>query len=233
NLDDLEKILDEGIFNKISPDETLCSRVLCKKIGNYLLEESMGRGILQSAAKNNVPVYIPAFTDCELGLDFALYNRKQVLKGNKSIKFNPFLDLDHFSDLILKQKSLGIFTIGGGVPRNWAQQVGPYLDFIRFSIRDKEDKSKYHAEKGDPYNKAYKYAVRICPEPVEWGGLSGCTYTEGVTWGKFRDEKTEGGLFAEVLTDATYVWPLLIKAVQDRLKKEKITIKKSFKNENI
>ena len=92
---------------------------------------------------------------------------------------------------------------------------------------------KYFVEKGDPYNKAYKYAVRICPEPVEWGGLSGCTYSEGVSWGKFWDEHKEGGQFAEVLSDATLVWPLLIKAIQDRLKKNNINIKKNFTNEEI
>ena len=62
----------------------------------------------------------------------------------------------------------------------------------------------------------YLYAVRICPEPAHWGGLSGCTYTEGVSWGKFVPP-AEGGRFAEVFADATTVWPLLIKAVLEQL----------------
>ena len=61
-------------------------------------------------------------------------------------------------------------------------------------------------------NERYQYAVRICPEPTHWGGLSGCTYSEGVSWGKFVPE-SEGGRFAEVYADATTVWPLLIKGV--------------------
>src|SRR5262249_23681397 len=55
---------------------------------------------------------------------------------------------------------------------------------------------------------------RLCPEPTHWGGLSGCTYSEGVSWGKFLPE-SEGGRFAEVYADATTVWPLLVKAVLD------------------
>ena len=59
--------------------------------------------------------------------------------------------------------------------------------------------------------------MRICPEPTHWGGLSGCTYSEGVSWGKFVPE-SEGGRFAEVYADATTVWPLLIKGVLEEMK---------------
>jgi deoxyhypusine synthase len=62
----------------------------------------------------------------------------------------------------------------------------------------------------------FRYGVRICPEPVHWGGLSGCTYSEGVSWGKFVPP-AEGGRFAEVFADATVVWPLLMKAVFEEL----------------
>jgi deoxyhypusine synthase len=58
--------------------------------------------------------------------------------------------------------------------------------------------------------------VRICPEPEHWGGLSGCSYTEGVSWGKFVPE-SEGGRFAEVFADATIAWPLVVKSVMERL----------------
>jgi len=64
----------------------------------------------------------------------------------------------------------------------------------------------------------FQYGVRICPEPVHWGGLSGCTYQEGVSWGKFVP-KTQGGRYAEVYSDATIAWPILIKGLQQRLAK--------------
>ena len=63
---------------------------------------------------------------------------------------------------------------------------------------------------------AVQYGVRICPEPVHWGGCRGCTYSEGVSWGKFVPPR-EGGRFAEVYADATVVWPLLMKAVFEEL----------------
>jgi deoxyhypusine synthase len=100
--------------------------------------------------------------------------------------------------------TLGIFTIGGGVPRNWAQQVAPYYEIANYRLGTEWKEPRF------------KYGVRICPEPVHWGGLSGCTYSEGVSWGKFVSPQ-DGGLFAEVYADATVVLPLLMKAVFDKM----------------
>jgi hypothetical protein len=119
-------------------------------------------------------------------------------------RYNPYLDLNSFARFALGAKRLGIFTIGGGVPRNWAQEVGPYVDIMN------------HRLGIDLQPPRYRYAIRICPEPTHWGGLSGCTYSEGVSWGKFVPE-SEGGRFAEVYADATTVWPLLVKGALEEL----------------
>ena len=55
------------------------------------------------------------------------------------------------------------------------------------------------------------------PSPRTGAGSPGCTYSEGVSWGKFVPE-SEGGRFAEVYADATTVWPLLIKGVLEEMK---------------
>ena len=165
-----------------------------------------GRGVLKSAYEKDVPVYVPAFTDSELGLNVGLHNRRRKKQGKPPIPFDPYLDLEHFTGRLLEQETLGIFTIGGGVPRNWAQQFSPYLEIIKKRIGGEDS----------PKLLRYRYGVRICPEPVHWGGLSGCTYSEGVSWGKFIPP-SEGGRWAEVHSDATLAWPILIKAVQERL----------------
>ena len=206
NLDDTEIIVAE-VLDKLDKNEILCSQKVTHLLGKHLADNTEGRAILKSAYEKKVPVYIPAFTDSELGLDMAIYMRRQSIKGEKPIQFNPFLDLEHYTEEIKNAKKIGIFTIGGGVPRNWAQQVGPYLDII--------DKRIGH---GGGY-KRFHYALRICPEPAHWGGLSGCTYSEGVSWGKFVPEE-EGGKFAEVLADATIAWPIILKAVMERMEKK-------------
>jgi deoxyhypusine synthase len=190
----------------------LSSEIICRAIGKALAQDAQGKGVLRSAYEQNVPVFVPAFTDSELGLDLSTWAMKAARAAGKTgadvldtlPRYNPYLDLNSFARFALGAKHLGIFTIGGGVPRNWAQEVGPYIDIMNHRLG---------LELTPP---RYRYAVRICPEPTHWGGLSGCTYSEGVSWGKFVPA-TEGGRFAEVYADATTVWPLLIKGVVEEL----------------
>lgn len=210
----IEKVIEEA--NQKNP---MSSYQINNKLGERLAKISKGRGILKSAFLKKVPIYIPAFTDSVIGLHFAIINRKRKLENKPAVMFDSFLDLEHYASLVFKSRSTGIFTIGGGVPRNWAQQVAPYLDWIRYQFIDNRDPSKYISkDKNNPYIKQFKYAVRICPEPVHWGGLSGCTYSEGISWGKFVP-KNEGGRFAEVYSDATIAWPIVLKAAMERLGK--------------
>lgn len=203
NLDDVADIFAQ-VFDDVAPTQTLSSHQINGLLGAYLARQVPGRGILKSAFERGVPVYIPAFTDSEIGLDFALCNRKRQLAGQERLSYDPFLDLEHYTDLLQGKTKLGIFTVGGGVPRNWAQQVGPYLELIVKRL-------------GQPMTlQRFTYGVRICPEPAHWGGLSGCTYSEGISWGKFVSP-SDGGRFAEVPCDATIAWPLVVKAVQERL----------------
>jgi deoxyhypusine synthase len=192
----------------------LSSEIICRALGKVLADDPGGAGVLRSAYLMDVPIYVPAFTDSELGLDLSTWSMKKARESGTTDeatllstlpRYNPYLDLNSFARFALSAERLGIFTIGGGVPRNWAQEVGPYVDIIN------------HRLGLDMVPPRYKYAVRICPEPTHWGGLSGCTYSEGVSWGKFVPEG-EGGRFAEVYADATTVWPLLMKGVLEEMK---------------
>ncbi|MGE0711606.1 MAG: deoxyhypusine synthase family protein [Planctomycetota bacterium] len=209
NLDDIETLLRAALDAHVEPGETLSAGRIHELIGRDLLARRPGsRGILQAAVQRDVPVFVPAFTDSELGLDVAIYNRRRISEGKQPYRYDPFLDLEDFVARVAPYERLGIFTIGGGVPRNWAQEIGPYVELL--------------ADRGlieHPQDLSYHYAVRICPEPVHWGGLSGCTYQEGISWGKFVPP-AQGGLHVEVPADATIAWPLVAKAVFERLDRE-------------
>src|SRR6202040_29887 len=168
-------LIESGVVNEI-----VCSWKLHRKIGEYLTKQGGGRGILKSAYEHNVPVFVPAFSDSELGIDFALQKIARREEKKPQLRFDPFEDFEKFADTMLATKRMGLFTIGGGVPRNWSQQFGVYAELL--------------ARRGykDIPLKRYNYGVRICPEPVHWGGLSGSTYTEAVSWGKFVPRE-EGG----------------------------------------
>jgi deoxyhypusine synthase len=217
NLNDLEEVLAE-VFKQMPQGQRFGSQELCAHMGRVLDQQTGGhtRGIVVACSRKGVPIYIPAFTDSELGLDLAvsLIERRmsetgatlnQVLEDFHS-PFDPFRDLGHYTRFVGTHSRLGIFTIGGGVPRNWAQQAPCFLDVVRTALREE-----------GPLNR-FRYGVRICPEPVHLGGLSGCSYSEGVSWGKFVP-KSEGGRYAEVHADATIAWPILVKALSQRLEK--------------
>lgn len=205
NLDDLELFIRQVLID-LPEDTVVCSHTLIAAIGDALLAKYPdGRGILLSARRKNIPVFIPAFTDSEMGLDFAVHNILRRKADQPKRQFDPFLDLTHYAEWAKAQDRLGIFTIGGGVPRNWAQQVSPYLEIASYRAGEHLDALV-----------RFRYGVRICPDSEHLGGLSGCTYSEGASWGKFIPRE-EGGRYAEVLADATIAWPLIVKAVMERV----------------
>ncbi|MGC1372130.1 MAG: deoxyhypusine synthase family protein [Candidatus Sulfotelmatobacter sp.] len=206
NLDDVEEVM-AAVLEGWDHNETMCSYKLNHAIGAYLSKRAGERGILKSAHDMGVPVFVPAFTDSELGLDTALNNRLRESTGRYKIRFDPFEDLEHFAATLLRQKKLGIITIGGGVPRNWSQQFGPFCELRHRRLGENVPLKRYH------------YGLRICPEPVYWGGLSGSPYSEAVSWGKFVPP-SEGGKFGEVFVDATVGLPLIVAAVFERLGKK-------------
>ncbi len=225
NLNYVEHVVSQTL-KRLHPDEPLSSEILTRELGRTLVDEHEGTGILKSAYLKKVPIYIPAFTDSEMGLDVATWAMRQNLDrarsqgqkqdGDRGVlralyqsqpSFNPYLDLNSYTEHLLSAKRLGIFTIGGGVPRNWAQQVAPYVEIGNLRLGLNIKPPRFH------------YGVRICPEPDYWGGLSGCTYTEGISWGKFVPPR-EGGRYAEVLSDATVVWPLLMMGLLERFREK-------------
>lgn len=218
NLNHIAELVSEVLGNTRPEGGMWSSARFCRTLGQALDKLDHGPGILRSAWRKKVPVFIPAFTDSEMGLDFSTWAMKTALAASASTNdpekvfqavpaYNPFLDLQEYARLIGRSKRIGIFTVGGGVPRNWAQQVAPYYDITSARLELKLPEPRF------------QYGVRICPEPVHWGGLSGCTYSEGVSWGKFVPP-AEGGRYAEVHADATLVWPLLMKAVFEELDKK-------------
>jgi len=221
NLNYVERVV-AGTLKRLDPQQPLSSELLTRELGRTLAEEYEGVGILKSAFQKNVPIYIPAFTDSEVGLDVATWAMSHRIDQARSKSpttqdtaavlkllykslpsYNPYLDLNSYTERLLATKRVGIFTIGGGVPRNWAQQAAPYVEIANIRLGLSAEPPRFH------------YGVRICPEPDYWGGLSGCTYQEGISWGKFVPPE-RGGRYAEVLSDATVVWPLLMMGLLER-----------------
>ena len=150
------------------------------------------RGILSAAARHNVPIFCGATSDSEFALNLVKYNER----NGWGIRLDELADVQTFADSLLKKEKSGTFIIGGGVPRNWAQQAWPLLEMT--------DRTDRHG---------YDMTVRIFTDSPAWGGLSGCTVSESVSWGKY----TEKAVAAEAKCDATIALPLLTVGLFERL----------------
>jgi len=200
NLDTVEEVIGK-VIDKIDGKEMMSPTLLNKLIGKHLAENyPHDRGILKSAYLHRVPVFVPAFVDSELGNDIYIHNIKRRRRGKKPILMDLELDSKELIRLVTGSKRFGIFSIGGGVPRNNVQNVAPLIEIINERL-------------GPTFpNRRFSYGVRICPDKPHFGHLSGCTYSENESWRK----ADKNGIYAEMLADATQVWPFLVKYVMER-----------------
>ncbi len=150
------------------------------------------RGILAAAAKHDVPIFCGATTDSEFALNLVKYN----MRNDWKIVVDELADVSMFAHSLLDRERCGTLIIGGGVPRNWAQQAWPLLEMTGATERH-----------------GYDRTVRIFTDSPSWGGLSGCTISESISWGKY----TENAIAAEVQCDATIALPILACGLFERL----------------
>jgi deoxyhypusine synthase len=167
-------------FAEKLPARPMTTREYIYRLGRYFDEIGSQDGILTAAARTGIPVYCPAIGDSVLGMDLGFFRAE----GGQHLQFDIVQDVLEMAALVLLVEELGGRTatviFGGGAPRNHIQQsqIGTYMF---------KEKGKGHAE-----------AVRFSIEPVETGGLSGSTISEGVSWKKF-DPNVEA---AEVFLDS-------------------------------
>ena len=195
NLDTVEEVIGK-VVEAIDGKQSLSPTILNRLIGKHLAENYPNdRGILKSAYLRGVPVFVPAFVDSELGNDIYIHNIKRQRRGKKPILIDLELDSKELIKLVTKAKRFGIFTIGGGVPRNNVQNVAPLIEIINERIGSNLPPRRF------------TYGIRICPDRPHFGHLSGCTYSENESWRK----AVKNGVYAEIQADATQVWPFLVK----------------------
>jgi deoxyhypusine synthase len=164
-----------------------------------------GRSFLKTAALHNVPVFCGATSDSEFSLNLTKYRKR----NNLWVILDEIGDIQKFADIIKVHQVHGTIIVGGGVPRNWAQQIFPYLDQIKHSDTDLEDPDEYDFH-------GYTYSVRMHTATEYDGGLSGCTIKESISWGKYKPQSK----YASVWGDATINFPILVAGLIQRLKRK-------------
>ncbi|MBD3169691.1 MAG: hypothetical protein GF307_09435 [candidate division Zixibacteria bacterium] len=183
-----------GIMDKIPLLEGRTSNSITRFLGSIAESEC----ILKAAYENDVPIFIPALNDSELGIVFNRYNTKRP--PEERIVWDGLQDNIEFAKIIEKAGDYGIVICGGGVPKNWAQQVTPLLEYLHYTPGVLK-----HSFPG------YKYGITITTDTPVYGGLSGCTFSESISWGKYIDDPE----YVTVNCDTTIALPIIIGAAID------------------
>jgi deoxyhypusine synthase len=173
----------QKLLDKIGEGE-FASYELLKMIGNMLDDNE---SIVKAAADCGVKIIIPAFFDSILGLQVWMYSQDKKLKINPRKDLN-FIIKTHF-DLKDRGESSGVFILGGGVPKNYILQAVLIPE------------------------KPHKYAVQITTDNPHFGGLSGATLSEAISWGKL----TKNSQKCCVNCDVTIALPLILSSLKERL----------------
>ena len=161
------------------------SREFIRFMGEYLKGEDIGKdSVVRKAYEKNMPIFVPAFSDSSAGFGLVYHQWKRKAKPKVSIdSAKDFLEL---TKIKVSCKETGLLMIGGGVPKNFAQDVTVAADILEKTVN------------------MHKYAIQITVADERDGGLSGSTLKEAHSWGKV-DEGSEQMVFSE----ATIALPLL------------------------
>ncbi|MHA1238324.1 MAG: 1,9-bis(guanidino)-5-aza-nonane synthase [Candidatus Odinarchaeia archaeon] len=161
------------------------SREFIKAMGEYLEKKSINvESVVLEAYRKNLPIFVPAFSDCSAGFGLIYHQNKRGDKPKVTIdSAKDFLEL---TKIKMAAKDTGLVMIGGGVPKNFAQDVTVAAEILGSEVN------------------MHKYAIQITVADERDGALSGSTLKEAHSWGKV-DLGNEQMVFCE----ATIAFPLI------------------------
>lgn len=173
------------IFDTLEP-RPYSSRELLWEFGKYLEMNGgpkVDDSVIYAAYKKNVPIFVPAFSDCSAGFGFVVH---QTQNPDKHVSCDSAKDFVELTKIKIATKESGIFMIGGGVPKNFTQDIVVAADIL-------QENSPMH-----------KYAIQITVADERDGALSGSTLKEASSWGK-----VETTFEQMVYSEATIAMPLI------------------------
>jgi len=157
-------------------------------LGGALASDAKAGGMLTAAHKAKVPVYCPAIGDSSIAISLLVDHH------DAKIVFDAVADIEEMARIVMDAKATGVIYVGGGTPKNFIQQTEVTAPFLGRATG------------------GHAYAIQITCDSPQWGGLSGCTFEEGQSWGKI----SEGAFKVTVYSDATIAFPVIVTAVAQR-----------------
>jgi len=157
----------------------LSSREIIERIAEKIRKVAKEDSIIISAYDMGVPIFCPAIADSSIGIGASLASRRCIVDTIK--------DVEELTEIVAKSGKTGVIYIGGGVPKNFIQQTEVVARLKNYEVA------------------GHEYAIQITTDSPQFGGLSGCTFEEGISWGKISCRSRK----VQVFVDATIALPIL------------------------
>jgi len=164
------------------------SREFISEIGRWLASGHAKKpgSLIQTAYDEGVPIFCPAFTDSSAGFGLVKHQIERMKAGRPYLSIDSVADFRELTEIKINAGTTGLFMVGGGVPKNFAQDTVVCAEILGIEAE------------------MHKYAVQVTVADVRDGACSSSTLKEAASWGKVQVTE-EQMVFAE----ATTVVPLI------------------------
>src|SRR2546423_7684666 len=172
---------------KSLPNRPISTSELHHHLGTQLLKAGIKpeNSMLAQAATWNVPIYTSSPGDSSIGMNVA----RHALDGSL-LTLDPLADVNETTAIVHHATRNGVIILGGGSPKNFYLQTQPQLWEV------------LGIQKG-----GHDYFVQITADAPHWGGLSGATPSEAVSWGKIKPDQLSSTVV--IYGDSTIALPLI------------------------
>jgi len=198
----MEKFIYE-FMSTLNPKVTYSSAEFLNLFGKYQNDRKID-SIASAAYRAVVPIFSPGMADSGYGIAAYLLRKEKKLH----IVLDQFKDFEQLGTIGDKAINTSVIYVGGGVPKDTIQLVSIMKDLGL----------------GGKVTYPHKYAVQITTDSPQWGGLSGCTFEEAISWGKIDKD----GNHVACYCDATIALPILSHALLEVIKKRRVGINFSW-----
>lgn len=164
------------------------SREFIREMGRWLTKNAKKKNsLVELAYKHNVPVFCPAFSDSSAGFGLVMHQHDHP---KEHVSIDSVKDFYELTKIKMDAKTSGLFMIGGGVPKNFAQDTVVCAECLGVEVP------------------MHQYAVQITVADVRDGACSSSTLKEASSWGKVQTTYEQ-----MVYAEATTVVPLIFSYV--------------------
>ncbi|MBI1392658.1 MAG: deoxyhypusine synthase [Alphaproteobacteria bacterium] len=161
----------------------MSSRAFIREMGRWLTKNGKkSNSLVKLAFEHDVPIFCPAFSDSSAGFGLVRHQVDKLKAGDPYIAIDSVADFRELTDIKIAAGATGLLMIGGGVPKNFAQDTVVCAEIL-----------------GHHDVEMHKYAVQITVADVRDGACSSSTLKEACSWGKVSTA-LEQMVFAEATT---------------------------------